>query len=233
MIILSVDTSAKTASTALCRDGTILAESFVNTGLTHSQTLVPMIDDMLKNAAVSINEVDLLTAVIGPGSFTGLRIGISAIKGMALASDKPCTGVSSLLAASYNLTLTDCIACCVMDARCEQVYNALFEVKDGSITRLCEDRAICLEDLREELKNIGQKIILTGDGTDISYDFFKDKTDNVFLPPPQLKYQRASGAALASFLLPGCEQVSGSSLMPVYLRLPQAERNLKAGLARI
>jgi len=223
LITLSVDTSAKSASTALTKDGRLLAEAFNNTSLTHSQTLLPMIHDMLKNACIAIDRVDLFACVQGPGSFTGLRIGISAVKGLALGLDKKCVGVSTLEAMSYNLLSQDAVACCVMDARCEQVYNAMFSVCGNEITRLCDDRAVTLSELAQDLlKYSDKKIILVGDGAELSCEYLKNSI-NVTLAPEHLRYQRAFGAALASI---GKTAVSADGLVPSYLRLPQATREL-------
>ncbi len=231
MKILSIECSAVPCSAAIVEDGKILASSFVNVKLTHSQTLMPMVENILKESKLTIRDIEGLAVSAGPGSFTGIRIGISAIKGIAAPNNLPCVGVSTLLAMAHNYLDRDCIVCGVMDARCNQVYNALFEIKDGKITRLCEDRALMCDELAEEIKNIshsGEKdVIIVGDGTNIFLPFVMD-LKNIKAATGLNKYQNAVGVALAAenCFLSG-DTVTCYELLPVYLRLPQAERELK------
>lgn len=223
MKILAVDSSAKACSVCLIDDNKILGEFFINTALTHSQTLVPMIDSVLRNTSTDISAVDAFAVSAGPGSFTGVRIGVAAIKGMAMPLNKPCYSVSTLEAMAYNILNENVVICAVMDARCKQVYNALFRVKDGKIERICDDRALSIDDLFDELKSFDEKIILIGDGAELCYNSFKE-LNNVYLAPENIRYQRASGVAFCSL---SKEPMSSTELMPTYLRLPQAERELK------
>lgn len=227
MKILSIDTSAKTASVAVTDGETLLSECFVNAGLTHSRTLMPMVDNALKQADMNINEIDAFCVNAGPGSFTGIRIGVAAIKGLALTSGKPCAGVSTLEATAYNFIDENAVICAAMDARCNQVYAALFRAENGTVTRICDDYAVAISELTEELKKITDKhIILAGDGAEICYKTMKDVVPNVKIASYFKRYQRAYGAALAAYNNP---VIFGDSalLAPVYLRLPQAERELK------
>lgn len=153
MLILAFESSAKPASVALMRDGQLLSQYFQCSALTHSRTLLPMAEDMLKNAELSIEDVDKFAVAHGPGSFTGIRIGVSTVKGLAWASNKPCTGVSTLEAMAWNGAAAGGYVCPVMDARRSQVYNAIFEIKDGKPCRLTEDRPIALNELAGEVKN--------------------------------------------------------------------------------
>ncbi|MGN0492095.1 MAG: tRNA (adenosine(37)-N6)-threonylcarbamoyltransferase complex dimerization subunit type 1 TsaB [Acutalibacteraceae bacterium] len=231
MKILSIDCSAGPASAAVSEDGKILASSFVNVKLTHSQTLMPMIESTLSAALLNFGDIEGIAINCGPGSFTGIRIGIAAAKGLAAPRGLPCVGVSTLLSMSYNYTDTDCIVCAVMDARCNQVYNALFEVEDGKITRLCDDRAVLCEELAEDLKKVSQSmqkcVIIVGDGTEVFYPFAGD-IPNVRKSGEGCRYQNAASVALAArqAFLSG-DTVSPDKLLPTYLRLPQAERELK------
>ena len=152
MKILALETSAKSVSTAVVENGAPLAYAYQCTGLTHSRTLMPMVDAMLKNAELTLGDMDAVAVAAGPGSFTGLRIGIAAVKGLAWAADKPCFGVSTLEAMAQNLAHMDGLLVCAMDARRNQVYNALFEAKSGVLTRLTPDRAIAVAELAEELR---------------------------------------------------------------------------------
>lgn len=217
-MILGIDSSAITAGCALCDSGRCIAEQFLNTKHTHSQTLLPMVESMLKSADIGLSQVDKIAVTVGPGSFTGLRIGIASVKGMAMGAGKPCVEVSTLEAIAYNFVGIDAMICCAMDARCGQVYNALFKSEGGVITRLCEDRAIKCADLYEELKKLDGSIILAGDGAEL----LDNATEHSFtLAPTALRYQRGLGVCLAA---QGKETIDAAALMPSYLRLPQAER---------
>lgn len=230
MKILALECSATPASVAIIEDGFVLASSFVNVKLTHSQTLMPMIESLLKASLTEIKNIEGFAISSGPGSFTGVRIGISAIKGLATPKNLPCVGVSTLRAMAENYVDTDCIVCAVMDARCNQVYNAIFEIEKGKITRLCEDRALMCTDLAHELENLsqnGKDIIIVGDGTDIFYPF-TENIQNVKKSSAQSRYQNAVGVGLVAFeSFQNSDTVSPKELLPIYLRLPQAERELK------
>lgn len=226
MKILAVDSSAKTASVALIDDGILISECFVNAGLTHSRTLMPMVSNILTQADLKIEDVDAFAVNAGPGSFTGIRIGVAAIKGLSLASEKPCAGISTLEACAYNFADEDCVVCVSMDARCNQVYTAIFRCENGIVSRICEDKAVSVDDLGKELSIFNEKIILAGDGAEICFKAFSDKLPNCVLAGEIRRYQRAYGCAVAA--LNNKELFKDSAeLVPVYLRLPQAERELK------
>ena len=225
MKILSIDSSAKTASVAITDGTKLLSECFVNAGLTHSRTLMPMVDNALTQADLKIENIDAFCVNSGPGSFTGIRIGVAAVKGLALASDKPCAGVSTLEAAAYNFIDENAVVCVAMDARCNQVYAALFDIENGVITRLCDDYAVPIAELADEIRKLDKSVILAGDGAEICYNAMKDSVDNIRLSAEFRRYQRAYGAALAALAHGDFE--SSSLLAPVYLRMPQAERELK------
>lgn len=227
MKILAVDSSAKACSVCLVDDNKIIGEFFINTALTHSQTLVPMIEAVLKNTSTDLSQVEAFAVSAGPGSFTGVRIGVAAVKGIAMPLNKPCYSVSTLEAMAYNLLFEDCVVCSVMDARCKQVYNALFEVSGRKLSRLCHDRALAIDELAEDLKSFNKPIVLVGDGAEICYNSYKELNLNISLAPENVRYQRASGVAFAS---QGKESMTAAELMPTYLRLPQAERELKKRL---
>ena len=228
MMILAVDSSASPASACLY-DGRIVAEYYTNTGLTHSQTLTVMIESMLKITGICPNDIDCYAVNNGPGSFTGVRIGVSAVKGMAYAAGKPCAAVSTLESMAYNSLSCNAVICSCMDARRRQVYNALFRVSDGKAERLCADRAISIEELMSELKEIGETVILAGDGAELVYNSAKE-LNNITLAPPAQRFQRASSVALiAAEKLSRGETLSAAALMPSYLRLSQAERERMSG----
>lgn len=228
MKILAIDSSAKAASVALVEDGRLLGEFFINVGLTHSQTLMPMVEDLLKNTGVKLSEVEAFAVSAGPGSFTGLRIGIASVKGMALLSDTPCVGVSTLEAMAYNFIGEDALVCAVMDARCNQLYNAIFEVNNGKITRLTPDRTISIDELYAEVAALDREVVFVGDGALLCYNRNTNGL-NVRLAPEAKRFQRASSVAFAALasLASGQKPISAEALVPTYLRIPQAERELK------
>lgn len=225
MKTLALETSAKSVSVAVTEDGKVLASSYQNIGLTHSVTLMPLLDGMLQNAGMTLKDMDLLAVAAGPGSFTGLRIGVSALKGLAWAEDKPCCGVSTLEAMAQNGRLFTGTVVCAIDARRSQVYNALFRCENGQLTRLCPDRAIGLEELAEELRqDEGPKLAL-GDGGRLCRDYLNSHGIACRLAPENGLYQSAVGVALAAEdMARRGETVSGRDLVPTYLRLSQAER---------
>lgn len=226
MLICSVDSSATPASVCLLEDDKIIAEYYLNTGFTHSQTLMAMLESVLKISGKSADDIDLYAVNSGPGSFTGVRIGVSAVKGMAYALDKPCVEVSTLESMAYNLLGSHTIVCSCMDARRQQVYHGLFRVDGDKVERLCDDTAIAVDDLLSGLPD-HEEIILVGDGAEL----VDQSTDDplITLAPPNLRYQRASSVALAAVeKYNRGEVVSPAALMPRYLRLSQAERERNA-----
>ncbi|MDD5952991.1 MAG: tRNA (adenosine(37)-N6)-threonylcarbamoyltransferase complex dimerization subunit type 1 TsaB [Oscillospiraceae bacterium] len=229
MNVLALDASAVSASVCVMEDGHILGDSFVNIKQTHSQTLMVMVQSLLETTGVSLSDIDLFGVSAGPGSFTGVRIGVACVKGMAMAQGKPCAGVSTLAAMAENLRDSDGIVCAVMDARCQQVYNALFRVKQGVITRLSDDRPIAIASLAEECKGFSEPIYLVGDGAALcSRAEGFSALPQVRLVSEALRYQRASGvASCAMAMAQQGKTVSAGELSPIYLRLPQAERELK------
>ena len=227
MLILAFESSAKAASVALCRDGHLLSQYSQCSGLTHSRTLLPMAEDMLKNAELALQDVDLIAVAHGPGSFTGIRIGVSTVKGLACAGDKPCVGVSTLEAMAWHGLAAGGYVCPVMDARRSQVYNALFEIKDGRPQRLCPDRPIALAELAEDVKKLAAPVFLVGDGAAITKAFFDAQGIPCRVAPENLLWQDAWGVAMAAL---DKEPGNADSLLPVYLRLSQAERERQARL---
>ncbi len=223
MIILALESSAKAASVALSKDGSLLAQSYQLSGLTHSRTLLPMAEDLLKNAGLSMADVDCVAVAHGPGSFTGVRIGVSAAKGLCWGADKNAVGVSTLEAMAWNgeIAPEGSIICCAMDARRNQVYNALFVFEKGAPKRLCPDRAIALAELSEELKSADKPIVVIGDGAVLCYNYLKDILCDVSIAPESVRMQNAWGVCRAA---EGKKFAPASELIPVYLRLSQAER---------
>lgn len=225
MKILAFETSAKAASVALTQEGKLLGECYQNTGLTHSQTLMVMAQDLLQQCGVAISQLDAVAVAKGPGSFTGVRIGVAAAKGLAWGAELPCIGVSTLSAMAVGLGAWQGYVCPVMDARRSQVYNALFHVDCGKYTRIREDRAISLQELGEDVKNLSQPIFLVGDGSVLCYNTLLEAVPALVLPPEHRMHQRAVGVALeAQRMMHEGAIPPAAELVPNYLRLSQAER---------
>lgn len=229
MLILAFESTAKAASCALVRDGRLVSQYSQCSGLTHSRTLLPMGEDMLRNAELTFKDADLIAVAHGPGSFTGVRIGVSMVKGLAWAADKPCVGVSTLEAMAWHGLAAGGLVCPVMDARRSQVYNALFRIVDGKPQRLTEDRPIALEELAAELQRYNERVFLVGDGAELSFRALTQAGIPCSLAPENLRMQSAWGVAMAAMdKKPG----TADELLPVYLRLSQAERERQERLRR-
>ncbi len=225
MKILAFETSAKAGSVALLEDSALVAETYINTGLTHSQTLMCMAEDLMKNCGWSVNDVQAVAVAAGPGSFTGVRIGVAAAKGFAWGAEIPLYGVSTLEAMARQLGEDSGYVLPVMDARREQVYNGLFWAEGGKLTRLCQDRAISLSDLEKEIKKLKKPVFLVGDGSILCYNALKDQVPNLVLPQAHRMHQRAAGVGLAAMeAIAAGEKGDAAALQPNYLRLSQAER---------
>ncbi len=233
MKILAVDSSSVTASVALIEGKKIISEFFMNAGLTHSETLAPMIESVLINSKTKPEEVDLFAVSNGPGSFTGLRIGMATVKAMSLATNKECVGISSLYALAWNFSNFNSVICACMDARRGTLYNALFKIQHGKITRLTKDRAISTEDLTTELQNLNEKIEFVGDGAAICYNSIADKL-NCTLIPEENRYIKASNIAFAASKIYSSGAISNACDLSLnYIRIPQAERLLRENKLKI
>lgn len=233
MKILALETSAKSVSAAVAENGVILAAAYQNNGLTHSRTLMPLVDSMLCNASLTLDDIDLIAVAHGPGSFTGLRIGVSAAKGLAWAKGLPCCGVSTLEAMARGVSDFDGLIVCAMDARRQQIYHALFRSENGQLTRLCDDCAIGLEELVDHLRRLPQPKLVVGDGAQLCYDHLTAASISCRLASPDHRFQNAAGAALAAAdMARAGHTCTAQELQPVYLRLSQAERErLAKGLS--
>ena len=229
MKILAFETSAKAASVALMDNGKLLGENYQNTGMTHSQTLMVMAEDLLKTAGLTVKDVDAVAVAAGPGSFTGVRIGVAAAKGLAWGRQIPCYGVSTLESMARNLGVWQGYVVPAMDARRSQVYTAIFHAEKGVLTRLEEDMAISLEELKEKIKNFAEPVFLVGDGANLCYNTLLEEVPGLVLPPEHRMHQRAAGVALAAQAMADVgDPGNGAELTPNYLRLSQAERERAA-----
>ena len=224
MRILAFESSAKSASVAVLEDGALLSEYFQNNGQTHSRTLTKMAEDLLRNCDLKPTDIDAVACAIGPGSFTGVRIGLAAAKGFAWGRQIPLIGVSTLEAMARNAAVADGIYCAAMDARRQQVYTAVFSMNDGIFTRLTEDMAISIEELGKKLENFEKNKILVGDGALLCYNTL-DGANGLQIAPQHLRMQRAAGVAVLAWeQLQAGKVVDAAEVNPNYLRLSQAER---------
>ena len=225
MKILALESSATACSVALCEDEKLIAQTFQNSGLTHSRTLMPMAESLLEQCGQAMADVDVIAVAAGPGSFTGLRIGVSTAKGLAWAGDKPCAPCSTLESMAWQLAHMDGIIIAAMDARRSQVYDAVFRARGGTLERLSPDRAIGLGELEDEIKKYEEVKILVGDGAQLCYNEWQKRVTGLRLAPVHLRWQKAWGVARAALELARTDKlVSGGQLAPVYHRLSQAER---------
>lgn len=228
MKLLALECSATAASVALVQGHGVIGEYFLRSGQTHSQTLLPMVQNLLTTAGETLGNLDGLAVSVGPGSFTGLRIGIAAVKGMALGANKLCAGVSTLEALAWNLRGYEGVAVAVMDARCQQVYTALFALKEGHIIRLTPDTALAITDLEQLLQKDKGPLWLVGDGAELCYQLLAVNLPGLRLAPAHLLLQRASSVgAVAQEIFASGKGVDCAQLNPIYLRLSQAERELQ------
>lgn len=226
MKILSIDTSASVATASVTDDEKLVCEFIINTKMTHSQTLMPIIDSILKHSEIEISDIDLIAVANGPGSFTGLRIGVSTAKGIAHAKNIPMVGVSTLNSMAYNLPFCKYLISPIMDARREQVYNALYRWENDELKEIKAPRALGIDELLDELKAMGDEVVFLGDGVMVHYDTLKESLkDKAIISPACANMQRASSIApLARKLYDDGKATDCFSIEPVYLRKSQAER---------
>lgn len=226
MKILGIDSSGIVASAAIADEKNIIAEFTVNNKQTHSQTLLPMIDMVVKMSGVKLEEVDAIAVAAGPGSFTGLRIGSSTAKGLGLALKKPIVPIPTLDGLAYRLAATDGIICPIMDARRNQVYTAIYRMEDGELRRLSEQKAVDIHEIMEELEKYDEKVTFLGDGVDVHRQTivaeFKGKC--YFAPEHMAKQSAGAVAALGIVYFGQGKTETAAEHKPIYLRKSQAER---------
>lgn len=222
MKILAVDTSSAVASCAITDGDKLVAERILNNKMTHSQTLMPIIEAMFKESELSLSDIDLFAVANGPGSFTGLRIGVSAVKALAHSVNKPCTGISTLEAMAYNLVYSPYLVCPIMDARRGEVYTALYRFNADKAETIIPDTAMPVWEIAEEIKKLDEKVVFLGDGVPVHRECIENiLKEKAIFAPVHLNAQRASSCAYAA---QNKEQIKYSMLAPVYLRKSQAER---------
>ena len=227
MKILGCDTAAKTASVALTEGGRLVSEFYLDSGFTHSETVLPMAKALLEIAGTKPEEIDVFAVNCGTGSFTGLRIGIAAVKAMAMSLKKPCAAVSTLEALAENLIESKGVICPVMDARCNQMYTAFFKSDGETLSRICDDRTVSTDALFEDIEKIfaesGEKIMLVGDGAELCARRFE--SGHISVAPPQLIKGHAFSVCRVAERISGENAlVTAEALVPNYLKLAQAEK---------
>ncbi len=229
MNIVAIDTSGPVASCAVMKDGEIVHAISMNQGLTHSETIMPALDESMYAAGISCKDVDVFAAVAGPGSFTGVRIGVCAVKGLAHAYNTPCVQIDALEALSMNFQYFDGIACPILDARRNQVYCAAFDMKNGRSERVLEDDAIEIGAFLEKLPQ-DRKMVFLGDGLRVHEQKIRETLgDRAVIAPANLRQLRAEAACLLAEQKKD-QWMEGRMLTPIYLRVPQAERERNARL---
>ncbi len=228
MKILAIDSSGLVASVAIITEEKLLAEFTVNNKKTHSQTLLPMLDEVVKIAELELKDIDAIAVAGGPGSFTGLRIGSSTAKGLGLALNKPIISIPTVDALAYNLYGTDRLICPIMDARRNQVYTGIYEFKKNEFNVVVPQKAVGIGEIAEELNRMGREVIFLGDGVEVQEEKLREiMTVHCSFAPIHLSKQRAAavGALGILYYKKGLAE-SADTHEPVYLRLSQAEREL-------
>ena len=229
MKILGIDTSAKTSSVGICDDDKIVDELFLDKGLTHSETILPMIDEILTRNGLTLDDIDALAVNNGPGSFTGIRIGVAVVKGLAFEKNIPCYEVSTLDSIAFNCKDKNGLVVAVMDARRNQVYNANYQIIDGKAEKIKDDRSILIKDLYLEISEYDGDVFVIGDGQDKVKEFFEENNmtqDNFYFPDYYSNLQKGINTALIAY---DCleNKKSGEEILPLYLKLSQAEQELR------
>lgn len=226
MKILALDSSGLVASVAVLEEDTLLAEYTVCHKKTHSQTLLPMLDEAVRNIELDLHTVDAIAVAAGPGSFTGLRIGSATAKGLGLALDKPLVAVDTLAALAYNLYDTSGLICPILDARRQQVYTGLYRFTEHRLETVSGQEAIGIEELLDRLNAMGESVVFLGDGVPVFRQRIAERLRQPFaFAPPHLARQRAGavGALGMQYYIEGKTQTAAEH-RPEYLRVSQAER---------
>lgn len=234
MRIFALETSARAVSVAVTQSGKVLASAYQDTGLTHSRTLMPLAESLFRNVGMSARDMDAFAVAAGPGSFTGIRIGVAAAKGLAFGAERPAVGVSTLAALARNVAFADGLIIAAMDARRAQIYEATFRARNGQLERLTPDRAVALAELSDELSGesaptimnglsgLTPPIMIVGDGAALCAEYLNRRGVSCRTAPPHLVMQNAASVALEAEAMPQSAYVSAQDLRPVYLRPPQA-----------
>lgn len=226
MKLLALDSSGLVASVAIVTEETLLAEYTVNFKITHSQTLLPMLDEIVRMVELDLSQIDAIAVAAGPGSFTGLRIGSATAKGLGLALDKPIIAVPTLESLAYNLYGVNHCICPLMDARRNQVYTGLYEFADEEFRTISEQKAVAIEEIIQEINKLGKPVIFLGDGVGVHKELLEEKilVAKSFAPCHMNRQRAAAVGALGLLYLQQGRVQEAADHQPVYLRISQAER---------
>ena len=232
MKLLAIDSSGMVASVAVLTEDKLIGEYTINNKKTHSQTLLPMIDEMMQMIGQDINEIDAIAIAAGPGSFTGLRIGAATAKGLALALDKPIISVPTMEAIASNIYGTEQLLCPIMDARNQQVFTGMYQYVDGKFTTVMEQTVLSVEELCDKINGLKQDVMFLGDGVLVYQNYLEERvTVKKTFAPAHLMNQRASAVGMCGFRLYHDGKIENAdSYVPEYLRLSQAEREMQERL---
>ena len=231
MIVLSMDSSSLVTTVALLRDEHVLGEFTINFKREHSVILMEKVEELLKDCEVDINYVDGFVVSKGPGSFTGLRIGMATVKGLSMGSNKPYVSISSLDALAYSLINFDGLICPIMDALRDSVFTCIYKNVDGKLTKVIDYSALSLEELATEINSKGEKVIFTGDGVYKHKDYLKENIPNAIFAPNHLNIIKASSLGELGMIELKNGNFDDKNSAPLYLKKPQAVRELEQRLA--
>lgn len=234
MKILGIDSSGMVASIAIVEDDILIAEYTVNYKKTHSQTLLPMLDGVVKMTEQDISTIDAIAVAAGPGSFTGLRIGAATVKSLGFALDKPVIAVPTCEGLALNVWGTDKLVCPILDARRNQVYTGIYEFVDGRLKVLMDQEAMGIDELTERLNSMGRQVVFVGDGIPVYRDYIQEKLSVKYdFAPAGFNRQRASSVALQGYrMFEAGNYESADDHKPIYLRKSQAEREREESLSK-
>lgn len=229
MKIMAFDTAAAVAAVAVVEDTKLLGEYIINNKKKHSEKLMPMAESLLKDLSLSPSDIDVFAVSVGPGSFTGIRIGVSTVKAMAYATGKRIAGIPTLDALAFNAPLYGGIVCPLIDARNDQVYTALYKNENGRQIKITEYMAVDISEIIEKIKMTGEDTVFVGEAADLHKDHIvSELKTNAHFMPGNLQIQRASAVAHLAYIKVGSgEQDNCYDLVPLYLRKSQAERELE------
>lgn len=233
MKILAIDASGIVASVAIASENEMIAEYTIKNKKTHSQTLLPMIDKVLKFTDTDIKDIDYIAVTEGPGSFTGLRIGAATAKGLAQACNIPIVSVSTLESLAYNVFETDKLICSIMDARRDNVFGAIYAREKDGLEVIKEQAALPIEEMINELNRIGKDVIFVGDGISVQKDYIRNnlKVDYSFAPVYAREQKASSVIGVAFNNIKNKKIIASRDFKPIYLRKSQAERELEMRMA--
>lgn len=236
MRVLGIDTSSLVATIAIMEDDNLISEYTINSPMTHSQKLMPMLEELLINNDLRVKDMDMIAISLGPGSFTGVRIGVSTVKGLAHPHNIPVMGVSSIEAMAMNIPYSDMLICPIMDARRNQVYTGMYKWNEDKLDEIHKDSPLTVDELIEKLSLLDEKVIFLGDGVKKHSDILKEKLgEKASFAKGYVNMQRASSVCELALIKhkQGVKPYKYDEVMPVYLRKSEAERQYEEKMKRL